>query len=134
MAASGVPDDAGFRWGDQLDLYALEHRLLRELEMERRQVRRAQILEQRSATAEEQARVRERWESAVAAWRNNEVERQDSWGAEDLEEPPPWWKIEAELLSVPEPVHARHDRCRATRRSGSASSRVGEGAGGRAVE
>ena len=74
------PAVEAFQWGDDLDLYALEHRLLRELEVKRRYVRRAQILEQRPATAEEQKQVRWRWESAMATWRSNEQGRRDSSG------------------------------------------------------
>jgi hypothetical protein len=99
----GEPDDAGRV--DELDEYALEHRLLRELEVARRTVHRAQRLRQEPATAEERKTVRACWESAVAAFRANEEERELSWGADDLEEPPPWWRIEADLDSIPEPLY-----------------------------
>jgi hypothetical protein len=109
VAKPGEPDDGhngedeASRRSDDFDFFAHEHRLLRELETVRRKVRRAQALRQEPATAEEREEVRRCHDLAMAAWRNNEEERRISGsGADDLEKPPPWWQIEAELESVPD--------------------------------
>jgi hypothetical protein len=85
-----------------LDVFMGEHAALRDFEIALREVLREMALHQRPATATERERVRECWEFAGAYYRNNKAERESTgWAADDLEEPPPWWRVEAELTAVP---------------------------------
>jgi hypothetical protein len=87
---------------EEIDLYAAEHRALCDLEVCLREVRRDMSRRQGRATAGQRERVRECWKVASLYYYADETElRETGFGAEDLEPPPPWWKIGAELSVKP---------------------------------
>jgi hypothetical protein len=87
------------------DFFAGVHAALRNFDIARREVHRQMRLHRRPATEAQIAKIHDVHEVAMAVFRNNEVEHAEcGWAAEDLECPPPWWKVEAELLAHPDPL------------------------------